>query len=237
MDGRHSSASLWQADNAKIHRMAAMEFIGRYLDNFFDYGIADEVHELKGADGAGNALGTLASVCGRTVILTGTLLGGYADEVFLNPVQAGRATMREEGFEYGEAGVRQFAEMSGARKVTTIEPSENACSKARVTTTIKRRPGASPLLFGKYLMNMAAFVSLEDISEALPPYAEEVIAVDMDPPLRDAYAKLESRHLRCAAPASRQFVRDQHRDERSLALPGSSPRPRHALRLRHQRGR
>ena len=66
-------------------------------------------------------------------------------------------------------------------KVTTIEPSDNACSKARVTTTIKRRPGASPLLFGKYLMNMAAFVSLEDISEALPPYAEEVIAVDMDP--------------------------------------------------------
>ena len=69
-----------------------MEFIGRYLDNFFDYGIADEVHELKGAETAqGNALGTLASVCGRTVILTGTLLGGYADEVFLNPVRAGPA--------------------------------------------------------------------------------------------------------------------------------------------------
>jgi hypothetical protein len=101
--------------------------------------------------------------------------------------------MREEGFDYGEAGVRQFAETYGVlEKVTTIEPSENACSKARVTTTIKRRPGASPLLFGKYLMNMAAFVSLKDISEALPPYAEEVIAVEMDPPLREAYAKLEA---------------------------------------------
>ena len=56
--------------------------IGLYLNGFFDYGIADEVHELKGADTAqGNALGTLAPVCGRTVILTGTLLGGYADEV------------------------------------------------------------------------------------------------------------------------------------------------------------
>ena len=85
--------------------------IGLYLDNFFDYGIADEVHELKGADTAqGSALGTLAWVCGRTVILTGTLLGGYAAD-FLNPV---------------------------------------------------------------------------------PPYAEEVIAVDMDPALRDAYVKLES---------------------------------------------
>ncbi|MCZ2079324.1 MAG: helicase C-terminal domain-containing protein [Bryobacterales bacterium] len=186
---------LWQADNAKIHRMASMEFIGRFLgDGFFDYGIADEVHELKGAETAqGNALGTLASVCDRTVILTGTLLGGYADEVFSILYRLDARMMREEGFDYGEAGVRQFAETYGVlEKVTTIEPSENACSKARVTTTIKRRPGASPLLFGKYLMNLAAFVSLEDISEALPPYEEEVITVEMDPPLRAAYAKVEA---------------------------------------------
>lgn len=38
---------LWQADNEKIRRMAPVEFIGRYLDSFFDYFIADEVHELK----------------------------------------------------------------------------------------------------------------------------------------------------------------------------------------------
>jgi hypothetical protein len=100
--------------------------------------------------------------------------------------------MREDGFEYGEAGVRQFAETYGVlEKVTTIEPSENVCSKARVTTTVKRRPGASPLLFGKYLMNMAAFVSLEDISDALPPYNEEVVAVDMDPALAKAYESLK----------------------------------------------
>lgn len=61
-----------------------------------------------------------------------------------------------------------------------------------MTTTIRRRPGASPLLFGKYLMNMAAFVSLEDISEALPPYVEEVITVEMDPALREAYTSLEA---------------------------------------------
>jgi hypothetical protein len=71
--------------------------------------------------------------------------------------------MREDGFEYGEAEVRQFAETDGLlEKVTTIEPSENVCSKAKITTTVKRRPGASPLLFGKYLMNMAAFVSVAE---------------------------------------------------------------------------
>lgn len=183
---------LWQADDQKIQRMAPMEFIGRYLDGFFDYGIADEVHELKGETAQGNALGTMASACARTVILTGTLLGGYADELFNILYRLDARMMREEGFDHGEAGVRQFAEAYGVlEKVTTIEPSENACSKAKVMTTVKRRPGASPLLFGKYLMNMAAFVSLEDISDALPAYTEEVLSVEMDPQLQKAYADLE----------------------------------------------
>lgn len=184
---------LWQADNRKIQRMAPIEFIGRYMKGFFDYGIADEVHELKGATAQGNALGTLAAACGRTVILTGTLLGGYADELFNILYRLDARAMREDGFDHGEGGLRQFAEAYGVlEKVTTIEASENSCSKARVSTTVKRRPGASPLLFGKYLMNMAAFVSLEDISDALPSYTEEVISVEMDAELKKAYSDLES---------------------------------------------
>lgn len=38
---------------------------------------------------------------------------------------------------------------------------------------------------------MAAFLSLEDIAHALPPYREEVVAVEMDEPLPKAYEKLE----------------------------------------------
>src|SRR5262249_8963363 len=105
---------LWQADNRKIHRMAPIEFIGRYLDAFFDYGIADEVHELKSGETAqGNAFGTLASVCGRIVVLTGTLLGGYADELFHILYRLEGGLMRGDGFQYGESGVRQFAEAYG----------------------------------------------------------------------------------------------------------------------------
>jgi hypothetical protein len=60
-----------------------------------------------------------------------------------------------------------------------------------VTTQVKRKPGASPLLFGKFLMELAAFISLEDIARDLPPYSEEVIGIEMDPPLRSAYGRLE----------------------------------------------
>ncbi len=186
-------SALWQVDNQKIHRAAPIEFIGRCLKDFFDYAIADEVHELKGGETAqGNALGTLAACAKHTLILTGTLLGGYADELFHILFRLDPRKMLAEGFEYGEAGLRAFTETYGVlEKVTTIEPADNACSEARVTKRVKRRPGASPLLFGRFLMDLGAFVSLEDISDALPSYTEEVIGVEMDPPLQRAYEQLE----------------------------------------------
>jgi len=93
--------------------------------------------------------------------------------------------MVAEGFEHGEAGVRAFTETCGLlEKITVIEPTDNACSDARVTTRVRHRPGASPALFGRHLMNLGAFVSLEDISDALPPYREEVVGVEMGQPHR-----------------------------------------------------
>ena len=40
-------------------------------------------------------------------------------------------------------------------------------------------------------MSLAAFVSLEDISEELPAYTEDVVGVPMDAPLQAAYKALE----------------------------------------------
>jgi hypothetical protein len=186
-------SALWQADGTKTRRFAPVDFVGRYMaDGFFDYAIADEVHELKGDTAQGNALGTLASCARHIAVLTGTLLGGYADELFNILFRLGPSRMLEEGFEYGDAGIRAFTETYGLlEEVTVIEPADNACSEARVTKRVRHRPGASPLLFGRFLMSLGAFVSLEDISDALPPYQEEVVSVEMDEALKEAYADLE----------------------------------------------
>jgi hypothetical protein len=186
-------SALWQASGKKIRRFAPIDFIGRYMDGFFDYAIADEVHELKGGDTAqGNALGTLAASARHIAVLTGTLLGGYADELFNILFRLEASRMLEEGFEYGDAGVRAFTEIYGLlEKITVIEPADNACSEARITTRVRHRPGASPLLFGRFLMSLGAFVSLEDISDALPPYREEIVSVEMDAVLHKAYDDME----------------------------------------------
>src|SRR5690348_13604058 len=185
-------SALWQADGAKTRRFAPVDFIGRFMPDFFDYAIADEVHELKGDTAQGNALGTLTACSQRIAILTGTLLGGYADEVFNILFRLEPGKMVKEGFEYGEAGVRAFTETYGLlEKITVVDPEDNACSEGRITKRVRRRPGASPLLFGRFLMSLGAFISLEDISEALPPYREEIVCVEMDRVLKAAYRKLE----------------------------------------------
>jgi superfamily II DNA or RNA helicase len=183
---------LWQADPDKLRRMAPIEFIGRYMPEWFDYAICDEIHQLAGDTAQGNALGTLASCTDRIVGLTGTLLGGYADDLFNTLFRLEAKRMKEHGYEWGTTGRRSFIQDYGVLEtITKVEPANNACSKAKTISMVRRKPGASPLLFGDFLMQLCAFVFLEDISGALPPYEESYLSVPMNPPMREAYRELE----------------------------------------------
>lgn len=190
---RKHHAPLWQADNDKIARAAPVDFIGRHLHGFFDYAVCDELHQLAGDTAQGNALGTLAACAERIVGLTGTLLGGYADDLYNILFRLQAARMTGKGYSWGSSGRAAFAADYGVlEKITRIEPAENACSDGKVTFNVRRRPGASPLLFGEFLMDSCAFVFLEDICDALPAYQEEVIQVKMDAEMAGAYERLEA---------------------------------------------
>ena len=205
---RSLHSPLWQADPDRIRRMAPIEFIGRYMPGWFDYTICDEIHQLAGDTAQGNALGTLASCTDRIVGLTGTLLGGYADDLFntLFRLEAGR--MKEHGYEWGTTGRTSFTQDYGVLEtITKVEPADNRCSKAKSTSTVRRKPGASPLLFGEFLMQLCAFVFLEDISGELPPYEESYLSVPMDPLMMAAYRELED--------AIRKALKE-HRGNRSV---------------------
>ena len=205
---RTSHSPLWQADGDRIRRMAPIDFIGRYMPGFFDYTICDEIHQLAGDTARGNALGTLASCTDRIVGLTGTLLGGYADDLFNTLFRLEAARMKEHGYEWGTTGRSSFTQDYGVLEtITKIEPDENRCSKAKTTSMVRRKPGASPLLFGEFLMQLCAFVFLEDISGELPPYEESYVSVPMDALMMGAYRELED--------AIRKALKE-HRGNRSV---------------------
>ena len=162
------------------------------MPGWFDYAICDEVHQLAGDTAQGNALGTLSSSTDRIVGLTGTLLGGYADDLFNTLFRLEAAGMKEHGYEWGTTGRSSFTQDYGVLEtITKVEPAENRCSKAKTTTIVRRKPGASPLLFGEFLMQLCAFVFLDDISGELPPYEETYVSVAMDAPMMTAYRELE----------------------------------------------
>ena len=199
---------LWQADRDKIRRMAPIEFIGRYMPGWFDYAVCDEIHQLAGDTAQGNALGTLSSCTDRIVGLTGTLLGGYADDLFNTLFRLEAAGMKEHAYEWGTTGQSAFMQDYGVLEtITKVEPENNRCSKAKTTSMVRRKPGASPLLFGEFLMQLCAFVFLDDISGELPPYEENYVSVAMDPLLMAAYRELED--------AIRKALKE-HRGNRSV---------------------
>jgi hypothetical protein len=141
--------------------------------------------------------------------LTGTLLGGYADDPFNTLYRLEAAKMKERGYESGSSGRSGFIQDYGVLEtITRIEAADNACSKAKSTVTVRRKGGASPLLFGEFLMQLCAFVFLEDISAELPSYEEAFLSVPMDAPMLVAYQALEE-DIRAALKEHRAIVPSQ----------------------------
>lgn len=189
---RQHFAPLWQADLDKIQREAPIDFIGRFMHGFFDYAICDEMHQLAGDTAQGNALGTLAACADHIIGLTGTLMGGYAKDLFNLLWRLESRKMKERGFTWGTSGCGAFVSEFGVLEtIETIKQEDNDCSDAKATKVVKQKPGASPMLFGEFLMGLCAFVFLEDIADKLPPYSETLINVPMDEEHRAAYEELE----------------------------------------------
>jgi hypothetical protein len=197
-------SALWQADRERIQRMAPIEYIGRYMGGWFDFSIADELHQLAGDTAQGNCLGVLGRAAKRLIALTGTLMGGYADDLFNIFYRMEPRTMAGEGFAYGGQGRRDFQQQYGVLEtIEKVRDTDNACSRAtKKTIQVLKKPGASPLLFGKFLMTTTAFLSLEDIADNLPRYDESVLSVEMDEEHAKAYEELEE-DIRAAMRAHR----------------------------------
>ncbi len=193
-DGRKLFAPMWCANRKKINRMAPLEYMGRYMKGFFDYAIADELHQLAGETAQGNGLGILARISHKIIGLTGTLLGGFADDLEKITWRLDGPQMVREGFAYGSEGRRLFQSTYGVvEEVRKREVTDAACTKkTKESIQIKRRPGCSPVLFGKFLMETTAFVSLEDIAKDLPQYNEFPIAINMDKELAEAYEEVQT---------------------------------------------
>jgi hypothetical protein len=192
-NGTEQYSPLWEADRSKIQRMAPLEYVGRYMKRFFDYSFADELHQLANDTAQGNNLSVLRRCARKLIANTGTLMGGYASDLFHIFYRMEPWKMVEAGFEAGSQGQSDFQAAYGVlESIERIPDEDKACTRAAKSTfRLQKKPGASPLLFGKFLMSSTVFVSLEDIADYLPPYEESVCEIALDAKLRDAYMGIQ----------------------------------------------
>lgn len=188
--------ALWQM-TGKLWRYEPALYIKRRLKGYFDYLVADEVHEERGASSAqGNALGALAAACAKAIALTGTLSGGLAEHLRPLLFRLAPASLVREGLAWSDATA--FTERYGRIETSIIERekeggADNRESRGRTRSQSKKAvPGIMPPLFGRHLVDKCIFLSLAEVAEGLPSLTEEPVAVDLDEELAVEYGKIDS---------------------------------------------
>jgi SNF2 family DNA or RNA helicase len=182
---------LWQAIPPK--RFSLATFIRRWMRGFFDVLVADEVHEYKGDSVQGQALGELAVSTKKRILLTGTLLGGYAYNLFNLLWRTHTKLMKSR--KYTHASVARFQDDYGfmERTIKEVEDEDYRYGRAKKRNIrVKPLPGISPLLLPHFLLPNAVFLRLSDVADALPPYEENVVVLDMEERQAEEYGELEN---------------------------------------------
>lgn len=177
------------------------EFIKRYLpDGCFDLLVVDEGHEYKNSGSAqGQAMGVLAAKARKTVLLTGTLMGGYADDLFYLLFRILTRRMIEDGYQPNVRGSMAPAAMSFMRDhgvlkdiYTERDGSSHKTAKGKkLSVRTVKAPGFGPKGIHRFVLPFTVFLKLKDIGgNVLPGYREEFIDVPMSPDQEAAHLKL-----------------------------------------------
>ncbi|WP_459868661.1 SNF2-related protein, partial [Endothiovibrio diazotrophicus] len=179
------------------------EAIKRYLpQGFFGLLVADEAHEYKNAGSSqGQAFGVLAAKARKVLLLTGTLMGGYGDDLFHLLWRAMPQRMIEDGYRYNGRGSLGTAAMAFMRhhgvfkeiqKHREVKEGDHATAKGkRITIHTAKGPGFGPLGIMRYVVPYTVFLKLADLGAGvLPDYREELVEVAMGELQAKAYGKL-----------------------------------------------
>ena len=174
--------ALWQADHSGPKRYPLADYVKHHLRGFFDLLIGDEAHEYKGRGSAqGIAAGILADACGKSLSLSGTLMGGYSSTLFhllyrFSPEIRGEFSRGEETRWIERYG---FVEHTIGRDDGASLEDGRTSRRKKFRKVVRERPGLAPAaLF--HLIGNSVFLRLSDVAAGLPPYEERVLLADME---------------------------------------------------------
>lgn len=155
--------------------------------------IVDELHEYNNKSGQGEAMAELYDTAKKVVGMTATLINGYSSGIFYLLYRIVPSLMKKDGKSY-ENPARFDAEY-GVIQNTYVEEEPEYHSNRRTVQSKKNTrllPGVSPLVYSRFLLEKAAFLSLSDMKADLPEYEEIPIALEMPPAVKEEYQRIET---------------------------------------------
>ncbi|MGL4504856.1 MAG: helicase-related protein, partial [Aeromonas sobria] len=157
----------------------------------------------NGGSAQGQAMGVLAAKSRKTLLLTGTLMGGYGDDLFHLLFRTLPGRMIEDGYRPTKSGSMTSAAMAFMRDHGVLKdiysesngPAHKTAKGSKVTVRTVKAPGFGPKGVLRCVLPYTVFLKLKDIGgNVLPPYDEEFREVAMSTEQAQAYGRL-SGHL------------------------------------------
>ena len=161
-------------------RYPLAKLIRRRFKRAFDFLIIDEGHEYSNQDSAqSQAAQALYSLKLPTMVLTGSIMNGYASSLFL-PCWYLSAAFREA---FSRDDLVPFVETYGYLKetITQRKPETNygvVTDRQDPKETFSQAPGVMPAALLRYILPIAVTLQLEDLKIELPPMTEEVVEIE-----------------------------------------------------------
>ena len=190
------------------YRWAIARIIQQKFRRYFQYLLIDEVHEQK-SDSSGQSLAAskLIGSIRHTIALTGTIIGGYAKDLFALLIRICPETLKQEGFEWGKETPfsRTYGRIDRVVKIT-----EEGASPTKVTKNVRSmrraksgkakedeyvRPGVMPTLFARHMIGNSIFITLDEMADELPDLFEYIGGNLPEPPELTGNARVDATAL------------------------------------------
>jgi superfamily II DNA or RNA helicase len=179
--------------NTGAHRRFSLStYVKRHMKGKIDGLIVDELHNYNNQSGQGDAMGELFGAAKRVVGMTATLINGYSSGIFHLLFRISPALMLKDGKCYDKS--TDFnAEYGVTESVYEVAAPNYNSNRRTAKKKLRERqlPGVSPLVYSRFLMDSAAFLSLNDMGKDLPDYEEMPIQLQMNEDVAHEYFRLE----------------------------------------------
>jgi len=177
-------------------RFPLSTYIKRHMKGKIDGLIIDELHNFNSNSGQGDAMGELFQVAKKVIGMTATLINGYSSGIFhlFYRIVPHLMLLDNKTYEKPLDFNNEYGVTESVYEVNAPDYNANRRTSKRKVRE-RQLPGVSPLVYSRFLLENAVFLSLHDMGKDLPEYEEIPIQLYMNEDVNDEYNRIEGQFI------------------------------------------